>query len=345
MPAPNALALKLASLNANGLLHPNPLCPYFTRVSRLCSPHLAVPSAGSAHEHEDVAHFVAAMQHRTLWLIGDSLSRQHYVSIKCRFWHLMGTPTESTPWPLEQRDVLCQLKAECFSHGPARVCLVQDPWLEGKAEGVDCAQPTALIHLLGNRTHAGLATHADHVVFNYGEIFVVSVERGAGRARRRIRSAYQIAHSIADLVYGLRNSSRCSHTPQLMWREVTPQHFFTADGLFKSSRIGFRNRRCRRTAPANVSLSNALNLGLNPIFESAGIPIMSVWQLAAQRGSEHPGVTSEQNVTLRTANGTKPKLFIDCTHFCEPSPFLAVLVDLALQLPQAQQPPRLKCGA
>ena len=271
------------------------------------------------------------------------------MAIRCRIWRTLGAFVEQpVDDPLKTH---CLYAFECFALWEARVCLIQWRFLEGVEA---CAKPNALARLLGTAKSPGLAQRDDLVLINFGEVFIMSADRALRLKRQSDREAEyhrlnhkrrgvtRVAQNLVGLLAGLRASPRASQLPRVFWREVTPQHFPTSDGLFKTSRINDRSNRCTERVPANITLSNGLNRFLNPIFHASAVPIVQVWYHGASRGFEHPGATSEP-LAVMAANTTAPgavnasepgvKRFLDCTHWCEPSPYLAHLVDLAFDLP------------
>ena len=60
--------------------------------------------------------------------------------------------------------------------------------------------------------------------------------------------------------------------------------------------------------------ANLLNERVNEWAQRRGVPVLSLWHRGRERGDAHVALSS--NYTRRTGA-------LDCTHFCEPSAYLA----------------------
>merc|ERR1712187_601299 len=116
-----------------------------------------------------------------------------------------------------------------------------------------------------------------------------------------------------DHISKLRASSKRSGrlgVPTVWWRESTPQHFHTPDGLFKYKRSWEKNASCLQSVPKPSSGSNLVNDRINPIVTAAAVPILQVWGAGRNYGGDH---------IANAGSAIRKKRMFDCTHFCEPS--------------------------
>ena len=121
--------------------------------------------------------------------------------------------------------------------------------------------------------------------------------------------------------------SRHSDMPTIVWRESTPQHFNTSDGVFPSGvepggGTGMMLPELRCASRLNRG-GNQLNERINSIVRQNSIQVMSVWEEGMSRGDDHVGRY------LSIDQGT---LVEDCTHFCEPSVYVSILAHKVVTL-------------
>ena len=108
-------------------------CPYFTRwggeSKYTCNTSRWLMSHACEREAEATsAQFVQALENRTLWLVGDSLTYQTYIALKCRVWRSGYDYTwkDQQPFP---RLRFFDVDHECVTaqgiSGLSRICTLQ----------------------------------------------------------------------------------------------------------------------------------------------------------------------------------------------------------------------------
>jgi hypothetical protein len=291
-----------------------PRCPYYDRKF-MC------PDARGyhpAHEpwdfvHEGVAEGMLATRrmaealvskNSTLWLLGDSLARQHLRALQCQAFK-EGVSVTSLP-----AEVMANTSFTCHGIAGARVCCGKGFYSYLPKASDDLEQLQYMVNLLeeGNRQ---IIRPQDVVMFNLGVHYLPSEVANAERNMRL----------IAD---HLRAIGRRQPLPCIVWRSVTPQHFPTRDGLWFAGVTASKLKAwpkapdtmhpCRKRVDSAPEWRNARRamLKLDEVAESAGWYILEVWEAGAERGADHVG-------RWRTAHVGEG---YDCTHFCEPSSFL-----------------------
>lgn len=264
--------------------------------------------------------FLNAASNRTLWLAGTSMMYQVYHAIQCRLETALGTPVVAVPTPMPNGTIdVCfgEPRANTLGFGfGTRVCFVEIQWTKDATVG---KEPTARLGtLLGtpDAPRAGAARPGDVVILSMGDHFVPSA-LDEGEAHMR---------ALAVQLEALRAALR-GRLPTIMWRENSPQHFPTHNGVWFAgiSHTKFKTwpkapdplHPCNASlAPERLDAANVLNRRLEPHVRAMRLPILRVWRTLAARGVDHVG-------------RWRPYGY-DCNHQCEPSSALLFQADLMI---------------
>ena len=321
-----------------------------------------------------LAEALRLMRNRTLWLVGDSVTMQTYVALKCALY-AAGALIRSSPLPkaIAKHEVSPEGAAGCFialldhvSRGttPPQFCVLQSRFAKGGGAATGSLRNVtpAVVALLGDpeseSAQRGVAQPADLVLLNLG-LFYTGPLIDEGRARAAV---------WANLISRLRvaEAARGSSLPAVAWRESTPQHFPTTDGVFdreslangsaaQSNTAGANG--CRSIVPSDSSRaaelqSNALNEALNPVMRAHNISVLEVWHAGATHGDEHVGTGLHRwagmaaaavpktaysarsppppgsKIDSKLLAGDNPQVSagVDCSHWCEPSSYLSIVL-------------------
>ena len=256
------------------------------------------PSFAATHDLSDEAsHAVATLvRGRTLWLVGDSMSSQYHTAVVCTLWRM----DFSCRTGLSQFNphVVCTAVETSKRRSFGRVCsYVADYAKRSKTDPV-----VELQKMVGRK---GLARPGDSVILNLGLYFTRDADHFEGFRRSRVWLR-TIAH--------VRNLS--THVlPNIYWRETTPQHFNTSSGNpLPLPHLPSDDPRCVPALPSDAT--NVLNERVNDLAHGFGVPVLPAWQRGRNRGDAKVG----------RATSWAQKTGLDCTHWCEPSGYLATLV-------------------
>ena len=124
--------------------------------------------------------------------------------------------------------------------------------------------------------------------------------------------------------------------PHIIWRETSPQHFPTWDGTFDPVLHG-NAKLINETSPCLTGIpwegqqrANRLNAVSNPVMAKLGIPILRSWKPGVDRGIDHADMWRHSNHSHVSWVMTFDSSTYDCSHWCEPSSYLELQVDLLL---------------
>lgn len=214
---------------------------------------------------------------RTLALVGDSLTEQHFQGLACALL-LRGGVGPPAWWPTNTTAAELWKSRSClpFANG-ALLCYAS----AGKAN-----ERGAPEWMLGARLRSALAAD-DVVVVNvgvhYANATLAATKLGqllgpllaaSGPAPRRAEQ-----HAAARL-------SRAG--PLLLYRETAPQHFSGGRWPPTDASAGcVPTPAASLRAGAAASSANAYNEALNPVAQSAGVQILPVWRASALLHAEH----------------------------------------------------------
>lgn len=294
-------------------------------------------SVGMEHFLSPTTNSTHRAQNCTVMMIGDSLMGQAYRATACAFWMQIRRHASNRTLQVEAvrslyRPLLqtrqCGYRESHYQYDPLDPPCVQI--VNGRAHmhlcycrASDAASHREILQLLAaNQTTRGepLLRHIDLLILSPGvhEQNLTSTDLQAYSGL--LSDVSSINPSPKQTV------PRDRGHPHLIWLESYAQHFPTASGLFpnefKSYLDFYRNGKtpplpfgngCRQIINASdmMRASNQTNDQLDALVRKMAphAPIFPAWELSRTRGSDHVGKWKEH-------------YGYDCTHFCEPSPFL-----------------------
>ena len=251
----------------------------------------------------------AVLAGRTIILVGDSLTEQHFNTLRCHACGPNCTP-QSAPrarnssrgdWtPLALRD-----RCTVFS-GCGRICVV-------RACEVHSHYPLAVNYsvVLEEITMAFKDSEAAPiVVFNEG-LWLTSAT-GHGNHAKTLKLAVSRAENLASAWAQHQSRSRYGRRVCVLWRETSPQDFKTTTGTYAANGAGWLRTWYNKAACA--SHANQTDSPWEPVhavLTRGGIPLVRVWRASRLYFDQH----LDRNTPYMRHKGAS-----DCTHYCTPGP-------------------------
>jgi hypothetical protein len=245
-------------------------------------------------------------RNKTLWVVGDSVSRQFFAALSCLLERATGLPPRLLEAPRDRSSIPQVLQddkgyvhklsrfgggvtlfaiPQCIlvptADGHCTVCYV---WSMKTVEGLSILQRIGV-----DRTET--------VVMNWG---------------LHIWASKNPARDLEALLSGWREfcRTRDGRCARLVWRETSAQHFSgSAGGLYSQT----ASTPCVAHTVSDYRNNNKLNLEVNDTLAAyPEVLKLPVWKLTADRFDAHPGATPNQ------------KHKSDCTHWCARTRCVAV---------------------
>ena len=219
-------------------------------------------SSCSSPPRFDAQRFLDRLAGRTLALVGDSVTEQHFHSVACALFAHDATRVPSW-WPSNATADELWKSRSCLPFGdddrPFFLCLVTAAKLN------EAAAPDWVV---SERLRTALGP-ADVVVLNAGVHF----------------SDAEVAARHVGMLAGplLNTSARSVAPPLVIYAETAPQHFSGGRYPPDDPSLG-----CVPLAPRCAARCNGYNQAARPLARELGVPILPLWAASAALHSEHP---------------------------------------------------------
>ena len=250
----------------------------------------------------DVAPFLRAMRGRTVYFVGDSLTRQHFASFCCLVRAELNAP------------VPAGIDANMTAAGPGRDirCYATPPG--SAASTTVCWVPSGMEPTLPSTASAMAAVVP---VIRAGDVALAN--EGAWRrafgqnAELELERAQQfVAPAKAAMARGA----------TVVWRETLVQHFDTPTGQHKTTCN--EHKLCERCVPVrHPEPLRRLNGLVSGVMHAAAIGVAPAFEASLPQIASHTARTPWQRAAVNS---------LDCTHYCEPAPIYDRLSATALAL-------------
>jgi hypothetical protein len=239
--------------------------------------------------------FLARMQGKKLLFLGDSLSRENFLSFGC----MLLVSTTAT--------------AEISSGSAGAGKSFQKLHLPEYNFTVLFQLENEVPEIVGFLSYHHFTAH-DTVVANWGAWWNLEQDARSVMAIAGSR-VYQQAKLQLTAALGAFNELTSEHRPRLIWRESAAQHFDTPGGLWYSGEGMPRlaaGACLQGPLEEQMALGNWRNSAVEPILRKSSIPVLRVFASTAGAAEYHTGEHPPRRANL-------PPGF-DCTHYYLPGP-------------------------